>query len=84
MAGAMNMLNENDTIRQQATTLSARLGNLAASSSAIRPQAAFDQLDSAPTLPTRLSSILDHLRQRAQRREHAADKLRAQEFMTGQ
>jgi hypothetical protein len=80
----MNLLNDNDPIRQQATTLSERLGNLAAASSATRPQAAFNQLDATTPLPASLSSILDHFRQRARRREHAADKLRAQEFMAGQ
>jgi hypothetical protein len=78
------MLNDNDTITQQARTFSERLGNLAAASSARRPAAAFNQLDAITAPPTRLSTILDHFRQRAQRREHAADKLRAQEFMTGQ
>jgi hypothetical protein len=79
----MNFPNDNDTIRQQATTLSERLGNLAASS-ATRPEPAFPQLDATAPLPASLSSILGHLRQRAQRKELAADKLRAQEFMTGQ
>jgi hypothetical protein len=80
----MNMPNDNEPIRQQARSWSQRLGTLAAASSAIKPGAALNQLDATTSLPTRLSSILDHLRQRAQRREHAADKLRAQEFMTGQ
>jgi hypothetical protein len=80
----MNMLNDNDTTRQQARTFSERLGNLAASSSAIRPEPAFNQLDATTALPASLSPILSHLRQRAQRMEHAQDKLRAQEFMTGQ
>jgi hypothetical protein len=80
----MNPLYANDVTRQQATALSERLGILAAASSSARPGAAFNQLDATAPLPTRLSSILDHFRQRAQRRENAADKLRAQEFMTGQ
>jgi hypothetical protein len=80
----MNMPNDNDTITQQARSWSQRLGTLAASSSAIRLGAAFNQLDATTPLPASLSSILDHFRQRARRREHAADKLRAQEFMTGQ
>jgi hypothetical protein len=81
----MNPLNENDTARQAARSWSERLGNLAAELPAIRPEVAFTQFPAAPpaALPTRLSSILSHLRQRAQRREHAADKLRAQEFLTG-
>jgi hypothetical protein len=77
-------LHANDVTRQQATTLSERLGNLAAASSATRPDAAFNQFDATAPIPTRLSFILDHFRRRAQRREHAADKLRAQEFMAGQ
>jgi hypothetical protein len=80
----MNLLNENDRSRQAARAWSGRLGTLAAASPAVRPGAAFDQLDVPPPLPTRLSLILNHLRQRAQRREYAADKLRANEFMTGQ
>jgi hypothetical protein len=81
----MNPLNKSDVARQAARSWSGRLGSLAAEVPAIRPEAAFTQLDttSAPALPARMSSILNHLRQRAQRREHAADKLRAQEFMMG-
>jgi hypothetical protein len=81
----MNLLNANDTARQAARSWSERLGSLAAASPSLRPAAALAQLDTAPpaALPARLSSILHHLRQRAQRREHAADKLRAQEFLTG-
>jgi hypothetical protein len=80
----MNPLHANDVTRQQATALSEQLGTLAAASSASRPEAAFNEFNTTAPPPTRLSSILDHFRQRAQRREHAADKLRAQEFMTGQ
>jgi hypothetical protein len=80
----MNPLNETDEARQQARFWSERLGTLAAAFPAVRPGAAFDQLDTASgsVLPTRLLSVLDDLRQRHQRREHAADKLRANEFMT--
>jgi hypothetical protein len=77
----MNPLNETDVARQQARSWSGRLGNLAAASPATRPGAAFDQLDAPPPLPPRLLSILNYLRQRHQRREHAADKLRANEFV---
>jgi hypothetical protein len=78
----VNLFHENDTARQYARSWSERLGTLAAASPATRPEAAFDQLDAPPPLPTRLLSILDHLRQRHQRQQHAADKLRANEFMT--
>jgi hypothetical protein len=79
----MNPLNETDVARQQARSWSGRLGSLAAELPAIRPEAAFTQLDNAPpsALPTRLLSMLGHLRQRQQRRQEAADKLRANEFM---
>jgi hypothetical protein len=77
----MTPLNETDVARQQARSWSGRLGNLAAASPTTRPEAAFTQLDAPPPLPTRLLSILDNLRQRHQRQEDAADKLRAQEFM---
>jgi hypothetical protein len=79
----MNSLNETGLARQQARSWSGRLGILAATYPAIRPEATLTQLDttSAPALPTRLSLILGHLRQQRQREEHAADKLRAQEFM---
>jgi hypothetical protein len=78
----MNLLNENDRSRQAARAWSERLGSLAAASPATRPEATFLLLDKAPPpLPTRLLSILDNLRQRHQEREHAADKLRANEFM---
>jgi hypothetical protein len=79
----VNPLNETDEARQQARTWSGRLGTLAAELPAIRLGAPFNQLDATPlaALPTRLTSILNHLRQRAQRRQEAADKLRAQEFI---
>jgi len=79
----MNPLNETDVSRQQARSWSGRLGSLAATSPAVRPEAPFPQLDSRhpAAFPTRLLSILDNLRQRHQRREHAADKLRANEFV---
>jgi hypothetical protein len=81
----MTLLNENDTARQYARAWSGRIGKLAAELPAIRPEAAFTQLDNAapPALPTQLLLILGHLRQRVQRRARAADKLRANEFMAG-
>jgi hypothetical protein len=79
----MNLLNENDAARHDARTWSGRLGNLAAELPAVRPGAAFTHLDSAlpSALPARLSLILDRFRQRHQRQQHAADKLRANEFV---
>jgi len=69
----VNPLNENEA----AQTWSARLGSLAAESPA-------SQLDTAyPNLSPRLSAVLQHLRQRHQRQQDAADKLRANEFILG-
>jgi hypothetical protein len=78
----MNALNETDVARQQARSWSGRLGSLAAELPVIRPEAASPQLAAAPAaLPARLSAILGHFRQRHQRRQQAADQLRAQEFV---
>jgi hypothetical protein len=79
----MNLLTVNDPVLEDARSWSRRLGNLAAASPAVRPGAALTQFDAPPPadLPTRLTLILDHLRQRHQRRQHAADKLRAEEFV---
>jgi hypothetical protein len=78
----MTLLNDNHTARQDARGWSGRLGSLAAELPATRPEATFTQLGALPAaLPTRLTLILNQLRQRHQRREHAADKLRAQEFV---
>jgi hypothetical protein len=76
---------DNETARQAARSWSGRLGNLAGELPKIRPEAALAQLDttSAPTLPARLSWILKRLRQHNRIRDHAADKLRAQEFLAG-
>jgi hypothetical protein len=80
----MNLLGDNDAARQAARTWSEQLGNLAAELPARGPETAFTQLDATPhALPTGLSAILNHFRQRAERQEHAADKLRAQEFVMG-
>jgi hypothetical protein len=78
----MNPLHDSDLARQQARAWSEHLGTLAAASPAVRPGAAFTQLGTPPSaLPTRWLSILDNLRQRHQRQQDAADKLRVQEFI---
>jgi hypothetical protein len=78
----MNSLN--DTTRQAARTWSEQLGSLAAASPATRPEAASTQLDTSPAgLSTRLSAILSHFQQRRARQQHAAEELRAREFLTG-
>jgi DNA-binding transcriptional regulator YiaG len=52
-------------------------------SPAVGPESALTQFDTlSSTFHPRLSAILNHLRQRARSREEAADKLRANEFMT--
>ena len=76
----MNPLDEND-----AASWAKSLGALAGELPRIRPELPLTQLDSvvpAP-LPPRLSPILDHIRQRHQRRQNAADKLHAQAFLKG-
>jgi hypothetical protein len=74
----------NDPARQAARSLSERLGILAATSPAGRREAPDLQLDAPPSAVTpRLSGILSQLRRRRQRQELVADKLRANEFMTG-
>jgi hypothetical protein len=70
----MNFLNENDGAR----TWSGRLGTLAAES----PMTNLPQFDRIPST-TRLAAILSHFHRRQQSREHAADTLRANEFLTG-
>jgi hypothetical protein len=79
----MTFPTDSDAARQAARTWSGRLGTLAAASPAVRPGAALTQLGAAlpPALPIRLAPILNHLRQRHQRRQHAADELRAEEFV---
>jgi hypothetical protein len=72
----MPPINDNDPARQSAIALSEHFGRLAASP-AVRAEAAFPQLD--PSISPWLASILSHFRRRA--REHAAAKLRANEFM---
>ena len=68
----MNPLIDNPGIRQQAREWSSQLGALAAEKAI------------APAFPTRLTTILAHLRQRNQRRQQARDQLRANEFIIGQ
>jgi hypothetical protein len=77
----MNSLTTNDSARQ-AASWSGRLGRLAAELPANRPPVASPPLSDG-AVPSRLSAILNHIRQRRQRQEHAADKLRAQEFVMG-
>jgi hypothetical protein len=78
----MNPLTDPDPARQAARAWSGRRGTLAAST-ATQPETAFAQLGAALPLPSRLAAILGHFRGRAERREQATDKLRANEFMTG-
>jgi hypothetical protein len=75
----MNSLN--DSARQEARTWSEHLGSLAAASPVSRPEEASPQLDA--DLSARLSAILSHFQQRRARQEHAAEELRAREFLTG-
>jgi hypothetical protein len=80
----MNLINETDSARQAGRSLSERLGNLAATSHAMRPETAFSHLDTAaPAISPRLSWILNHFRQQARTREQMKHKLLAEEFMTG-
>jgi hypothetical protein len=75
----MNPFFPTDPSRQSARAWSANLGSLAAASSATRPEAAAPQPNAA--LPQHLAAVLAHFRQRAERRQHAADQLRREEFM---
>ena len=80
----MNPLNANNPAHQAARSWAAKLGTLATELPMIRPEAASTQPGvTPPAFPSRLSILLNHLRQRRQRREHAAAKLRAQEFLAG-
>jgi hypothetical protein len=54
---------------QQAQLLSSRLGELAAN------------LHARPQQPSRLATILGHLKQRRSRQEEAIDKLKAEHFI---
>jgi hypothetical protein len=73
----MPLINENDPARQAALALSEHFGRLAATAPAIRPRAVFPRPDIA--IPPRLALAHHVIRRRA--REHAAAKLRANEFM---
>jgi hypothetical protein len=81
-ARTMTPINSPDP-SQQARTWAERLGSLAAASPATDREPAATQLGGSPAFPARLSPILDHFRQRHQRRQHAADTLRAEEFLSG-
>jgi hypothetical protein len=74
----MNPLNDP---QQDARTWSEQLGRQAADLSTSNSQPAAMQFDTPPQ--TRLATILDHFKQRAQRREQVAAKFRANEFLTG-
>jgi hypothetical protein len=75
----MSPFNVTHPARQAARPWSQRLGSLAAGSPAIPPQP-FTQF---AALPAGLAAIVGHLRKRIRPSEYAADKLRANEFMTG-
>jgi hypothetical protein len=80
----MNPLHEADLARRQARAWSGQLGALAAASPATRPEPTSMQPDAPPSaLTPRLSAVLGRVRQRRQRQELVADKLRAQEFIMG-
>jgi hypothetical protein len=69
-------MNPPNNSAQQARTWSSNLGTLAAEQPAITPIRLGEG-------DTRLAAIVQHIRQRHQSREHAHDKLRAQEFVMG-
>ena len=60
----------NDPTQQQSLNLSTRLGTLAA-----------ENATSPLPVPTRLSTILEHLRQRDRAREHVEHKMKANQFI---
>lgn len=82
----MTPLNAANEARQAARTWSGQLGNLAADLPVSTPEGIISQFNpsSTPPLSAPSNAVLTRLWQRAQRREHAANKLRAQEFLTGQ
>lgn len=81
----MNLIEVNDPFRQDVRRWSAHLSKLAADVPAPTAEKALAPFDfaSIPALPARLSSVLIRLSQRNRTREHAADKLRVQEFLVG-
>jgi hypothetical protein len=82
MARTISPLHKTDPASQQARAGSEHLGALAAASPATGPGAHFTQLDARPSaLTPRLAAFLSRLRQRRQRRQEAAEKFRAQEFV---
>jgi hypothetical protein len=77
----MISLNDQDPVHRSARNLSKQLGTLAAEQ---HPDAALPPFDpAAPGISPRLASILEHFRKRAMTREHAAHKLKFNEFMAG-
>jgi hypothetical protein len=66
--------------QQNARTLSEQLGRQAADWSTRTSQPGALQFN---TPHTQLAALLNHFRQRAQRREQVAAKFRANEFLTG-
>lgn len=72
----MNPLNDNPL-----RDWSGRLGELAAEQASSVPAGPFTQIGSDAAGPSRLARVLDHFRRQNRRREHAADKLRAAEFI---
>ena len=74
----MNTLND--------TNLAKQLGSLAADQPTTTSPETFGQQagQAAAAVPTRLSAVLAHLRQRNRMPEDVAAKLRANEFLVGQ
>jgi hypothetical protein len=80
----MKPLHPTGPTRQSAQAFSERLGSLAAEFPSTQPAPTATQLNATPApLPTRLFALLADFRQRAQRRQETAEKLRAEEFMRG-
>jgi hypothetical protein len=81
----MNSFSPTGPTRQAAQNFSERLGSLAAESASSRPATPAPLLDATPVpVPTQLTSLIARVRQRSQRQEEAAEKLRAQDFLRGQ
>jgi hypothetical protein len=77
----MNSINDTDPTQQAGRAFAERLGSLAAEQPAIRPGVNTQFAAPPAPLPAWWPSVLAQLRQRAHRREHAARKLRAEEFI---
>jgi hypothetical protein len=80
----MNPFPDKQIPHQAAQTWFSRLGNLAGYLSLSSPQAIHTQTDAAFPFLSRLSTILDCLRQLARTRQPMGEELRAEEFMKGQ